>query len=579
MAAYRVRKQPIRQLKAKLDLFDRDAVRLFNHYYRGSWRRLLVYGVISSLQSLLVLPILYMIRQIFDQALPQGRVDVLMYLGAGIVGVRLLQSGIVIGLRAFVLTVIKNAMHHLRCDLLARLAVLSRNYCSHADIDQLHSRIVLDSERFDNLSNRLLSSMLPAVLTSAVLIAALLLINWQLVALTAVVLPPLFWLSRHLGRSIKKDVNVFQLAFEVFSKQTRFALRQMDLIRLKACVDQEQARQRQCIDELSTTGKRMAMSFAWHGQMQRNLTGLAGIMIMVAGGVQIAQGLMSLGDLLIFYVAAGLLNGQIDGLNSGLPELLAGNESLLKLYGVLHDGELEPYQGTQAADFDGSFSLRGVSFAYGGHWVLRTVNLEVRRGDRIAIVGANGAGKTTLINLLVGFCRPQQGALYASGIAYDDLDMASLRRSMGVVMQNPAIFSGTIRENLCYGRPDIRLEHIQQALRLALADGFINALPDGLDTEIGEGGMLLSGGERQRLGIASALLGNPALLILDEPTNHLDAGTITDLMHGLMAMPNCPTLVIISHDPDVVAFADHIYHLQQGRLTAVLDPSHTSAPI
>ncbi|MDD2723758.1 MAG: ABC transporter ATP-binding protein [Methylovulum sp.] len=572
-----MKKQPIQQLKSKLDLFDPEAVRLFRHYYRGCWQRLLVYGVISSLQSLLVLPILFMIRQIFDQALPQGRVDILMYLGAGIVGIRLLQSGVVLWLRAFVLTVIKNAMHRLRRDLLTRLAVLSRNYCSHADIDQLHSRIVLDSERFDNLSNRLLSSMLPAALTSVVLVSVLLLINWQLVALTILVLPPLLWLSRDLGRAIKKDVSIFQLAFEAFSKQTRFALRQMDLIRLKACADQEQARQRQCIDELNTTGKRMAMSFAWHGQMQRNLTGLAGIMIMVAGGAQIAQGLMTLGDLLIFYVAAGLLNGQVDNLNSGLPELLAGNESLLKLHGVLHDGELEPYQGTQAIEFDGSFSLQAVSFAYGEHWVLRTINLEVRRGENIAIVGANGAGKTTLINLLVGFCKPQQGVLYASGVAYDDVDMASLRRSMGVVMQNPPIFSGTILDNLCYGRPNASQEHIQQALRLALAEDFINALPDGLDTEIGEGGMLLSGGERQRLGIASVLLGNPALLILDEPTNHLDAGTISVLMHGLMAMPNCPTVVIISHDPDVVAFAGHIYHLQQGQLSPALAPSNKSA--
>ncbi|MBT9098151.1 ABC transporter ATP-binding protein [Methylovulum psychrotolerans] len=553
----------------RFNLFDKNALGLFRHYYRHCWRQLLAYALAAALQSLMVIPILFMIRQLFDHALPQGNVSGLLWLGLGVVVMRLLHSAVGLWLRHFILGIIKEVVGQLRRDVLARLAVLSRETISHADIDQLHSRIVLDSERFDNLSNRLLSGMLPAVATGLVLLCVLLILNWQLVALAALVLPVLLWASRRVGLSVKRDVQLFQSTFELFSKRTRFALRYMDMIRLKACVGQEQESQRQCLDELSGTGKRMAMSYAWHGQIQRNLTGFAGIMIMVAGGVSVAQGTMSLGDLLTFYVAAGLLNGQADNVIGGLPELITGNEALIKLYGVLHEGEIEPYQGQRLLAFDGSLSLRGVTFAYGSHTVLRSVDLEIPAGSKIAIVGANGAGKTTLLNLLVGFCKPQQGQLYASGVAYDDLDMASLRKAMGVVMQQPGIFSGTILENLCYGRPEASMAQVAAAARLALAETFINALPDGYATEIGEGGMLLSGGERQRLGIASALLAEPALLILDEPTNHLDVGAIAQLMAGLVNAPYHPTILIVSHDPDVVACADQVYRLHQGRLERV----------
>jgi ATP-binding cassette subfamily B protein len=296
------------------------------------------------------------------------------------------------------------------------------------------------------------------------------------------------------------------------------------------------------------------------------LTGLAGIIILVAGGTAIVKGAMSLGDLLMFYVAAGLLNGQLNNLLGSVPEWIAGNESLLKLHGLLREGREQPYHGARSIDFDGSFSLRGVSFAYDDHCVLRAIDLDVPAGARVAIVGPNGAGKTTLLSLLVGFCRPQQGGLYASGVAYDELDMGALRRSMGVVMQQQSFFAGTVLENIRYGHPDASRAAVQAAARLALADDFIMALAEGYDTEIGEGGALLSGGERQRLAIARALLGEPKLLILDEPTNHLDMSAIARLMRGLVDAPQRPTILIISHDPGVVAFADRVYCLDQGRL-------------
>jgi len=547
-------------------LFDRQAAGLLFHYYRPSWLRLSAYSLAAFLQSLFVLPILVLIRVVFDQAIPQGKIDWLIMLGASIVLIRLLHSATGLWLRGIVLNMIKGAVQVLRQDLLNRLYSLSREHFNHADMDRMHTRIVLDSERFDNLSNVVLSSILPALLGSVALLAVVLFLNWQLVAMTAVIFPVLVWTSRWAGRRVKSDVHDCQQAMEQFSKGARFTLRQMDLIRLQACEAQEKSVQHRYIAHLSASSRRMAMSFATHGLVQRNVTGLAGIVILVAGGAAVAQGQMSLGDLMSFYVAAGLLNGQLDSLVGCVPDLISGQEALLKLHGLLKSGEEQPYSGQRQIAFDGRISLRGVGFAYGEHSVLRALDLDIPPGGRVAIVGPNGAGKTTLLGLLVGFCRPQTGTLFASGVDYDELDMAALRKNIGVVMQQQNFFAGTVLDNLRFGHADASLEAVRHAARLALADDFVSALPQGYATEIGEGGALLSGGERQRLAITRALLGEPKLLILDEPTNHLDADAIARLMANLLQAKTRPAILIISHDPSVVALADRVYRLEEGRL-------------
>ena len=548
------------------NFFDRQAVGLFLHYYQPRWPRLLGYSLAAALQSLFILPILFLIRMVFDQAIPQGKIDWLLLLGGGIVLIRLLHSATGWWLRGIVVGLVKGTVQVLRQDLLDRLYTLSREHFNHADMDRMHTRIVLDSERFDNLSNLLLSSMLPALLASLALLAVVLALNWQLVAMTAAIIPVLAWTSRRSGKRIKSDVHECQQAMEQFSKGARFTLRQMDLIRLQACEMRETAIQRQYIAQLTASSRRMAMSFAIHGLVQRNLTGLAGIVILVAGGTAVAQGSMSLGDLMSFYVAAGLLNGQLDSLAGGIPELISGQEALLKLHGLLNDGEEQPYRGQRRIAFDGGVRLRGVSFAYAGQLVLRSLDLDIPAGGRVAIVGPNGAGKTTLLSLLVGFCRPQTGTLFASGVAYDELEMTALRKDIGVVMQQQSFFAGTVLDNLRFGHPDASLAAVRNAARLALADNFVSALAQGYATEIGEGGALLSGGERQRLAITRALLGEPKLLILDEPTNHLDADAIARLMAGLLQAPSRPAILIISHDPGVVELADRVYRLEEGRL-------------
>jgi subfamily B ATP-binding cassette protein MsbA len=210
-----------------------------------------------------------------------------------------------------------------------------------------------------------------------------------------------------------------------------------------------------------------------------------------------------------------------------------------------------------------------VGFAYGKTPVLRDVTLEIRRGERVAIVGASGAGKTTIVNLLPRFFDPDAGRITIDGCDLRDATLASVRGLVGLVTQETLLFDDTIRNNIAYGRADVPLERVRAAAMAACADDFIRAQPLGYDTVIGESGLHLSGGQRQRLAIARALLKDAPVLILDEAMSQLDSESELLVQQALQNLTRGRTTLVIAHRLATVIEADRIAVVEAGRIVDI----------
>jgi ATP-binding cassette, subfamily B, bacterial len=240
-----------------------------------------------------------------------------------------------------------------------------------------------------------------------------------------------------------------------------------------------------------------------------------------------------------------------------------------RISGILEvEPEIQDAPGAvEAPELAGEVVFEDVSFDYGDDdGVLKDVSFTIRPGQRVALVGASGAGKSTLASLILRLYQPQEGSIHIDGVNIRDYKLKSLRRQIGIVLQDSVLFGATIRENIAYGRLDATDDEIEAAARAANAHDFIVRLEDGYDTVLGERGDTLSGGQRQRIAIARAIIRNVPILILDEPMAGLDVESEAKVQEALDRLMAGKTSLVITHDLHAVAEADLILVLEDGRI-------------
>jgi ATP-binding cassette subfamily B protein len=299
------------------------------------------------------------------------------------------------------------------------------------------------------------------------------------------------------------------------------------------------------------------------------VTSLAGLAVLWYGGHRVIAGALTIGELLFFYTLLGYLLGPLERLAAVNLKLQDALVAVDRLYQVL-DLELEQATGPPRATFAGlheAVELKGVSFKYGCRAnVLEGLDLRIPAGKTVAVVGESGSGKSTLLKLLMGYYAPTEGQLLLDGVDVRDCDLASLRARVGLVAQEPFIFTGTVAENIVLGRPGAAREEVIAVARAAGLDEFLAGLPERYDTVIGERGANLSGGQRQRLAIARALLRQPDVLLFDEATSHLDTATERAIQENLKTALAGKTVVLVAHRLSTIQSADYIYVLHQGKV-------------
>jgi subfamily B ATP-binding cassette protein MsbA len=289
---------------------------------------------------------------------------------------------------------------------------------------------------------------------------------------------------------------------------------------------------------------------------------------------QIKAGQMTTGEFTTFVVALLMLYEpvkRLTGIHNIFQQALGASQRVFE-YLDREEAIQDKAGALPLARFERSIVFDAVSFRYPSSlngFLLRDITLEVKAGDVVAVVGPSGAGKSTLVSLLPRFYDVTAGAVRVDGHDVRDLQVASLRRMVGIVPQDTFLFNDTVANNIRYGRQDVSVREVEEAARNALCEEFIGQMPEGLDTVIGERGFKLSGGQRQRIAIARALLENAPILILDEATSHLDTESELLVQRALGNLMSGRTVIVIAHRLSTIRRADKIIVLDQGRICEV----------
>lgn len=523
---------------------------------------------LSVAQALTLVPIALLVRAAFDDAIPSGDSDRLIALGAGILGLYLLSLGLGLIGRYFVLGVTKPAVAGVRSELIDHVVWLPSSFYDSTDTGRLHSLIVQDTERLDTMAKYLLAVVIPSLGTAAILLASLVAIQPVLLAVLVVTIPLLFGLSRLLRGTLRRRVRIWQETSDAFSASVLATLRSAALIKVKTAEEQAIAEGTARSAELAAAGQQIGWVQQAYGLIQVAMGGVAGVIVLIGGGLAVLHNSISIGDLIAFMAVLALARGQLNWAVATLPDILNGFAAIERIDEVLAKTEAEPYGGKQPIELHGALTWDRVTFGYSEDEppVLESVSLRVEAGETLAILGPTGAGKTTLVALLLGLYKPWSGRILVDGEPLEQIDVRQLRRQAGALLQEGAAMRGTVAANIAFGRPEVTRLEVERAAALAAAGEFISGLPNGYETEIGDEGVRLSAGQRQRIALARALLGSPPLLMLDEPTSHLDPETAELVLDNLIGIEPRPTLLLVTHDPLVAQRADRLVEVRGGRL-------------
>jgi subfamily B ATP-binding cassette protein MsbA len=534
--------------------------------YRG---RVILSIVLIMLVTALTLPYPYLVKLMIDQAIPRHDLSMVARLAA-LFTLFFLARGLVSYLNRILLQKLgMRVCVDMRKDCFAHLQNLSLKYYERQQTGQIVARVSEDTGAVYNLISTVLINLVSDSVTVLGVLVLLFLVDVKLALLTVAVLP-FFVLNyrfhqRRLRAISRRHRRNWVRAVGFLTERVASTR----LIKSFATEEREIQGFNRAMEADFSNFNTLTLFNARLWVIADMISSFGGLLVLAFGGWLAVRGVISVGDLVMFNTLIGFLYTPIvrlNDLNETIQRALAGLE---KIYEILDTPSfvVESADALALPPARGEVDFKDVHFSYNaGRRVLREINLHVPAGSRVALVGPSGSGKTTLINLLCRFYDVDSGSIEIDGHDLRGLRIRSLRRQIGVVMQDNLLFSGSLLDNIRYGAPEAGQESVEEAARAANAHGFISQLPRGYESVVGERGLMLSGGQRQRIAIARAILTNPRILILDEATSALDNESERLIQEAMQAFTRGRTTFIIAHRLSTIQSADMIVVLEDGRI-------------
>jgi ATP-binding cassette subfamily C protein len=504
-------------------------------------------------------------------ALPEAWHTPVVYIGAMVLAaflLRLLALGFNVAQSREFSKISKDVVFRIRSRLLGRLRRVAMSEYETRGSGGITSHFITDLDTIDQFLGTTISRFIVASLTVAGTASVLVWVHWQLGLLILLFNPLVIFATMLISTRVKELKRRENSAYEDFQGDLTETL---DAIHQLRAANREQHYLHQLISRARTV-RDHAIQFEWRSDAATRasfaLFQFGVDTFRAAAMVTVLFSDLSIGMMFAIFGYLWFMLTPVQEMLNMQYAWFAANAALGRINRLL-ELEEEPRYPALENPFRGKhtvgLSLRNVHFSYGDEQVLRGINLELAPGEKVALVGASGGGKSTLVQVILGMYTPQQGDILIDGVPIQRIGLPCLREHVATVLQHPALFNDTVRQNLTLGRHK-QDDELWDALRIAQLDQTVAAMPDGLDTMIGRQGVRLSGGQRQRLAIARMVLADPSVVILDEATSALDAETEFQLHRDLEAFLSRRTTLIIAHRLSAVKQADRACVFEDGRI-------------
>ena len=542
------------------------------HYYKPYKLILLLVLMGSCFSALMELLFPYIVRQMLNVQIPQKNIDELLYWAGILLALYVVNFGLLFSINYYGHVMSSGIENDMRRDLFGHMEKMSFRFFDNARTGQLLSRITSDIVEISELTFKGPNDLLVCTISMLGTIFMMLYLNPYLGSIIGAMLIIKAVHSVFVNRKMKRAFRRSREKSGEVSAQAEEALSGIRLVKAFANEQLELERFMRKSNELLRVRTESFAILSYFSGTITFFTNATNLVVLVCGGMMVANNQLALSDFVAFFLYVNIFMKPVFRLLMFTEMYQRGMAGYHRFNEMMqHKVEIDDVPDAIATgEIKGRITFENVTFGYlQDKPVLKHFDLDIAPGEKVAFVGATGAGKTTLASLLLRFYEPTQGRVLLDGVDIRKYKQSYLRNHVGLVQQDVFLFSDSVNFNIAYGKIKASEQEIKQAAKLAAADDFISALPEGYETKVGERGVKLSGGQKQRIAIARAFLKNPPVMVFDEATSALDTKTEKQIQKSLDKLAESRTTLIIAHRLSTIINADRIVVLHNGEIAEI----------